>query len=125
MSGIPHPTGDVEKDEQYWDKYTHPGDVRNSKCHDCFCVILFILISLAMLTLLVYGLVVGRPWALLNSWDDAGNYCGKNNSLLEKSIKGFEGSGLKLHDHTDYPYLFFAAGRVREDGVDKPGDIQI
>lgn len=126
VTSITPPTGDKKEDKKEWGKYTRPGDIHNMKCHDCCGWLSFLIILAAFIAILCLGVSLGRPWVLLNSWDDTGNYCGKNNSLLESKIANMSDE-FKLYDFTDQPFLFFAAPRLNILGgaIEKPGDIQI
>ncbi|OHS99394.1 hypothetical protein TRFO_34168 [Tritrichomonas foetus] len=125
MSGIPFPTGNEEEDKSNWGKYTHPGDIHNSKCHDCFGAILWIILFAACLAILFFGISTGRPWALINSWDDTGNYCGHNNKDLADKITGFSESNFTLYDFSEYPVLFFGLPRATKITKEKIGEHQI
>ena len=108
MSGIPIPTGDREKDKEYWGDYRRPGDVHKSSCHTCCCAVVFLAILGAMIAIFLVGHSTGRPWAIIKSWDNTGNYCGYNNTKLRDIIIGIEDSDLVLRDFTDFPYLFMS-----------------
>ena len=93
--------GDKEKVNDPYKKYKdfkweNPDEFKNGpigddsrKCRDCLCCIIFIIFFLACLFIGYIGLTKGDPKALLYTYDEDGNACGRT--------KGFE----------DYPYLYF------------------
>lgn len=108
MSGIPHPTGNIEKDEANWGEYRYPGDVHNSKCHDFLCCIVWVLLFVVLIVLCILGVCAGRPWAMYRSWDTTGNYCGIDNEDLKGTITNLRYyKDFELRDFTDQPLLFF------------------
>ena len=114
MSGIPHPTGDHKTDKKNWGNYTRPGDIHHSKCHDCLGAIIWLILFAALIAILVVGVSKGRPWAMLNSWDDTGNYCGYDNTKLSPEIKNL--GNFTLYNFTDFKFSFY--GRIKIDGME-------
>lgn len=119
MSGVPIPTGDKKKDKEHWGGYRRPGDVHHYSCHTCACVFVFIAILAATIAILIVGLTRGRPWALINSRDATGNFCGIDNTQLKQYIHQFENSGFILRNYTDFPYLFHTYRANIDKGLDK------
>ena len=77
-------------------KWENPNEFKNGpidddsrKCRDCCCCLLFIVFVLACVFVGYLGFTKGDPQALLYTYDEDGNACGRT--------KGYE----------DYPYLYF------------------
>jgi hypothetical protein len=100
------PDGSDESKEE-WGNYERPGDIKNMKCHDICCTIVFLVFFLAAVAIMIVGVVKGKIWSVYNSWDSMGQYCGKNNIEILKDVKNK--GGFPFQDLTDYPYLFFNA----------------
>ncbi len=92
--------GEIEKADPYkkykdfkWEKPDEfkngPIDDDSRKCRDCICCIIFIIFFLACIFVGYIGFTKGDPKALLYTYDEDGNACGRN--------EGYE----------DYPYLYF------------------
>ena len=91
---------DKEKNDPYKKykdfKWENPNEFKNGpidddsrKCRDCCCCLLFIVFFLACVVVGYFGFTKGDPQALLYTYDEDGNACGRT--------KGYE----------DYPYLYF------------------
>jgi hypothetical protein len=92
--------GEKEKNDPYKKykdfKWENPNEFKNGpidddsrKCRDCCCCLLFIIFVLACGFVGYLGFTKGDPQALLYTYDEDGNACGRT--------KGYE----------DYPYLYF------------------
>ena len=99
-----------DSSEKEWGKYESPGDLKHMKCHDIFCMVVFLVFFIAAIVIMAVGVSKGKLWSLYNSWDTLGQYCGKNNVDFSKDVKN--GEGFPFQDLTDYPYLFFDALNV-------------
>ena len=106
MSVVTGPPDDCDEPEKEWGKYQRPGDIKNMKCHDCFCCLVFLIFFAGMIAILALGIIQGKLWSLYNSWDTQGQYCGIDNNQFE-GIKGSE--NFTFQNLKDYPYLFFDA----------------
>jgi len=92
--------GEKEKNDPYKKykdfKWENPNEFKNGpidddsrKCRDCCCCLIFIVFVLACGVVGYFGFTKGDPKALLYTYDEDGNACGRS--------KGFE----------DYPFLYF------------------
>ena len=96
-----------EESQKEWGNYQRPGDIKNMKCHDVCCSIIFIIFFLAAVVIMIIGVVKGKLWSIYNSWDTLGQYCGKDNRDFKGDVKN--AGDFNFQDLTDYPYLFFNA----------------
>lgn len=106
VRGLP---GKSKKSRREWGKYRFPGDTENMKYHDIPCSVVFVVLFLANIVLLIFGIVNGNIYAIYNSWDSQGQYCGYDNTKLEGSIENLDSSNITLTDYTGYPAAFYRA----------------